>query len=344
MTQAVCKKPVSRPIETIIPETFTGNSGPVKEYFIFGEIGELWIEKASTLSQIPYRFTGKERDSETGMYYYGARYLDPKTSRWLSADPAYYDGSYIPSAPINDQARQRNQNLPGMGGVFNYVNFHVYHYAGNNPIKLIDPDGRTDELAKKIQAGVSSTLTGINSASGIGANMATKGGTARSGLNSIYWSSPTLLSENSNVRAMIGKAGDLNRTGLKFVNAGKVSNVLGYVCLGISGGMLLNQLINGEYDSAIATFGNITGGVIAGKTASFIVGKGLAKLGLSSTGAGAIIMITTTAGFAIIGGIYGEDMMTELAKAMVELELPPLTQKEINQKVSMFLWKPEKNE
>ncbi|MDR2768116.1 MAG: hypothetical protein LBB82_07300 [Treponema sp.] len=26
-------------------------------------------------------------DAETGLYYYGARYLDPKTSRWLSTDP-----------------------------------------------------------------------------------------------------------------------------------------------------------------------------------------------------------------------------------------------------------------
>jgi hypothetical protein len=27
--------------------------------------------------------------------------------------------------------------------VFNYVNLHVYHYAGNNPVKYVDPDGRT---------------------------------------------------------------------------------------------------------------------------------------------------------------------------------------------------------
>jgi RHS repeat-associated protein len=83
--------------------------------------------------------SSKELDPETGFYYYGARYLDPRTSRWLSGDPAL--GEYLPGAPVNDEAKKGNGNLPGQGGVFNVVNLHVYHYAGNNPVKYTDPDG-----------------------------------------------------------------------------------------------------------------------------------------------------------------------------------------------------------
>jgi hypothetical protein len=54
-------------------------------------------------------------------------------------------GEYIPRAPIDDEAKKYNQNLPGMGGVFNYINLHAYHYAGNNPVKLTDPNGRDFE-------------------------------------------------------------------------------------------------------------------------------------------------------------------------------------------------------
>ncbi|WP_252507863.1 RHS repeat domain-containing protein [Treponema denticola] len=111
------------------------------EHIEYTPYGELWIEEVATgLDKLPFRFTGKEMDEETGLYYYGARYLDPKYSRWLSGDPAL--GEYIPQAPINDEAKKHNENLPDMGGVFNTVNLHVYHYAGNNPVKYTDPDGR----------------------------------------------------------------------------------------------------------------------------------------------------------------------------------------------------------
>lgn len=64
---------------------------------------------------------------------------------WISTDPAL--GEYIPKAPIDEEAKKYNQNLPGMGGVFNHINSNLYHYAGNNPVKYTDPDGRVGELA-----------------------------------------------------------------------------------------------------------------------------------------------------------------------------------------------------
>ena len=116
--------------------------------------GETWVEKTGNtgLEFLPYKFTAKELDEETGLYYYGARYLDPKYSRWLSTDPALKD--YIPLAPINDEAKKHNQNLPGMGGVFNTVNLSLYNYASNNPIKYNDPDGKCPFLVITGIAGV----------------------------------------------------------------------------------------------------------------------------------------------------------------------------------------------
>ena len=110
-------------------QLITDNEGKEYERIEYTPYGEYWIEKrAPEHRTLPFKFTGKERDEETGLYYYGARYLDPKTGRWLSADPAL--GEYM--AGSNS----------GAGGIYNQVNFNLYHYAGNNPIKYTDPDGK----------------------------------------------------------------------------------------------------------------------------------------------------------------------------------------------------------
>ena len=61
----------------------------------------------------PYRYTGREFDGETGLYYYRARYYDPATGRFLSRDP---------------------EGLAG--GTPN-----LYSYLGNNPVNGTDPTG-----------------------------------------------------------------------------------------------------------------------------------------------------------------------------------------------------------
>ncbi len=122
----------------------TNSEGKVYERLEYTPYGEVWVDitaNTGTLSlYLPYKFSAKEKDSETGLYYYGARYLDPKYSLWKSADPALAE--YIPIASTNDEWSKKNSNLPGMGGLFNPTNFHLYHYAGNNPIRYTDPDGR----------------------------------------------------------------------------------------------------------------------------------------------------------------------------------------------------------
>ena len=104
--------------------------------------GEIWIDEGSDPFKLGYKFTGKEMDEETGYTYFGGRYYEPKTSRWISTDPALAE--YLPRA---DQVYFPEEvfdakKLKGAGGVFNSKNLNVYHYAGLNPLKLIDPDGR----------------------------------------------------------------------------------------------------------------------------------------------------------------------------------------------------------
>ena len=103
--------------------------------------GETWIERTDNkgVDYLPYKFTAKELDEETGLYYYGARYLDPKYSTWISTDPAL--GEYMAGSSA------------GCGGVFNPVNFNLYHYGGNNPVRYVDPNGRTtrDDYAYQLR-------------------------------------------------------------------------------------------------------------------------------------------------------------------------------------------------
>jgi RHS repeat-associated protein len=74
---------------------------------------------------VPYKFTGKELDEETGLYYYGARYYDPRTSVWQSPDPIL----------------EKYMSGEANGGFYNPLNLRTYSYSYNNPVNYSDPDG-----------------------------------------------------------------------------------------------------------------------------------------------------------------------------------------------------------
>jgi len=85
------------------------------------------VQEHSNTQRTPYLYTGKELDEETGLYYYGARYYDPRTGVWVSVDPI-----------VNQYLR----GARGMGGVFNPINLSLYTYTHLNPLMFIDPDGQ----------------------------------------------------------------------------------------------------------------------------------------------------------------------------------------------------------
>jgi hypothetical protein len=61
-------------------------------------------------------------------------------SKWISADPIL--GKYLPTGD-----RDKDSNLPGIGGVFNPLNLGLHSYGHLNPIKYSDPDGNVVETA-----------------------------------------------------------------------------------------------------------------------------------------------------------------------------------------------------
>ena len=86
----------------------TDHQGEGYEHFTYTPYGEVWVEEhlSSRIHRMTHRFIGQELDPETGLYAFPARNYDPRTSRWLSVDPALEE--YLPIAPTSDKAREHN--------------------------------------------------------------------------------------------------------------------------------------------------------------------------------------------------------------------------------------------
>ena len=88
--------------------------GEVVQHVEYVPFGEIFLEEKNAKWNTPYLFTSKELDRETGLYYYGARYQDPKLGIFISVDPL----------------------------AEKHPEYSSYAYVANNPVKFIDPDGK----------------------------------------------------------------------------------------------------------------------------------------------------------------------------------------------------------
>lgn len=106
----------------------TEQHGEATQFFINLPFGETMAEQMTGLYDNPYKFNAKELDSETGLYYYGARYYNPRLSIWYGVDKL----------------------------AAKHPDYSPYAYVLNNPVKYVDPNGmdewirNTDGTYKKV--------------------------------------------------------------------------------------------------------------------------------------------------------------------------------------------------
>ena len=65
----------------------TDEDGQVHEHLEYFPDGEVWVDRGPRTPVNGYRFSGKMFDPETGLYDFGQRFYDPRTSLWLGVDP-----------------------------------------------------------------------------------------------------------------------------------------------------------------------------------------------------------------------------------------------------------------
>ena len=95
----------------------TDGNGQLVQQIEYLPYGEVFLEKQASGSTYatPYKFNGKELDEETGLYYYGARYMNPRLSIWYGCDP------------LQEKCPEHTS----------------YEYTLSNPVNYKDLDGRS---------------------------------------------------------------------------------------------------------------------------------------------------------------------------------------------------------
>lgn len=120
------------------PTAITDSTGTLiwrAEYLPFGEEQLLVNTKVNDKM-----FVAKEKDEETGLYYFGARYMQDRNAHFISVDPV---------GPVEPASSKTNERM-----LLNPQQLNRYAYALNNPYRYVDPDGKNPILIAALLIGL----------------------------------------------------------------------------------------------------------------------------------------------------------------------------------------------
>ncbi len=127
----------------------TDKNGNEVQTFFYEPFGNTKAVTGS--SPINYKYTGQEEDTETGLYYYKARYYDPVIGRFISHDPIFQAAFDPPTFPrlinFNHLPKEPPVYAQATGDTsasIRRTGLNPLAYVRNNPISLIDPLGLVD--------------------------------------------------------------------------------------------------------------------------------------------------------------------------------------------------------
>ena len=205
----------------------TDDHANITQYDAYLPYGELLVDEHSSSEDLPYKFNGKQFDEETGLYYYGARYMDPKISMWLGVDPL----------------------------MEKYPNVTGYCYTMDNPIKFIDPNGKETYVIKN-KTGTYTVVGGIlNNNRGIYIASKDKSGkyTIKGEMIGISTSTTTFYNTDANKGkggwAIGAQINPNDKSGINFLNKIVSSNVT-------LGDYMNNARTNHPYDFKVTNGGD----------------------------------------------------------------------------------------
>ncbi len=113
----------------------TNSTGSITEVADYKPYGSISYSNITQNIGDHYKFTGKELDSENGLSYFGARYYGQANGRFMAIDPVMF-------SLASDERTQQKTGAKQQQLLADPQSLNSYAYSRNNPVILVDPDGK----------------------------------------------------------------------------------------------------------------------------------------------------------------------------------------------------------